>query len=308
MFINPGSDLSFSTTVVSGCVSTLPHAPGGSTDKETAFYWASTAAGSTGLLVALPFIVEATTANWRTSYWFWSGFSAFSLILGIFYLPKTLYPRPPAFIDGQVIITDQYGNVTIIAAEGAPHLASEVQQDSSEKEPTPPKTYLEELVPFKYEKQGFRRCYMTYAEMAISLLNPSIFFLLILNSLLFAGLVCQSLTYSIQLELPPWHFSPAAVGTAQAGPFFGALIAHALCGATVDRISAILTRRNNEPEHILPNFIVPTLLAFLGLVVYGVVAGNLAKYHWIGVHISLGIYFLWVYCNFGHDGYVDRRG
>lgn len=62
----------------------------------------------------------------------------------------------------------------------------------------------------------------------------------------------------------------------------------------MDRISGILTRRNNgirEPEHILPNFIVPTLLAFLGLVVYGVVAGNPAKYHWIGVHISLGIYF-----------------
>ena len=77
-----------------------------------AFYWASTAGGATGLLVAVPFIVQSTGANWRTNYWFWSGFSALSLLMAIFLLPETLFARAPALIDGQQIVVDDYGNVT----------------------------------------------------------------------------------------------------------------------------------------------------------------------------------------------------
>ena len=46
-----------------------------------------------------------------------------------------------------------------------------------------------------------------------------------------------------------------------------------------------------EPEHILPNFILPTLLGFAGMVIYGVIGGNPQKYAWIGVHISFGLYY-----------------
>lgn len=248
--------------------------------------------------MAVPFAVEASAVPWRTNYWFWSGFSAFSLVLGTFCLPETFFPRPPSLIDGQVIITDQYGNVSILAVEDAPHLAEDHENTHTDF-PTSI-SYVKQLVPITYQPNGFRRFYMTYAEMAISLLNPSIIYVLILNSLLFAGLVAQSMTYATQLEHAPWHFSDASVGTAQAGSFFGALIALGLSGATVDKISGFLTRRNGgirEPEHLLPNFILPSLLAFGGLVLYGVVAANPANHPgagWIGIHISFGMY----YCGF----------
>ncbi|KAG4431443.1 hypothetical protein IFR05_013075 [Cadophora sp. M221] len=255
-------------------------------------------AGSTALLVAVPFAVEHANSSWRTNYWFWSGFSAFSFVVAIFCLPETLFLRASALIDGQLVITDQYGNVSVVAAEAAAGL--NLQQDTPEDSPPPHMSYLSQLSPVKCQPNGLRRFYMTYVEMAVSLLNPSVIWVLILNSLLFAGLVSQSITYSTQLEHPPWNFSSAAVGTAQAGSFFGALIALGLSGATVDRISGILTRRNGglrEPEHILPNFIIPGLLAFGGLVLYGIVAGNPEKYPgsgWIGIHISFGMY----YCGF----------
>ncbi|KAH7378874.1 major facilitator superfamily domain-containing protein [Cadophora sp. MPI-SDFR-AT-0126] len=258
-------------------------------------YWATTAAGSTALLVAVPFAVEHASSGWRTNYWFWSGFSAFSCIFSIFCLPETLYPRAPALIDGQLIITDQYGNVSVVAGDDFADLSN--QQDTLENGPQPPISYLSQLAPVKYQQKGFRRCCMTFAQMAVSLLNPSVLWVLILNSLLFAGLVSQSLTYAIQLEHPPWNFSPAAVGTAQAGSFFGALIALGLSGATVDRISGIFTRRNGglrEPEHILPNFIIPGLLGFGGLVLYGCVAGSPEEHPgsgWIAIHISFGMYY-----------------
>ncbi|CZR66495.1 uncharacterized protein PAC_16396 [Phialocephala subalpina] len=262
-------------------------------------YWASTAAGSTALLVAVPFVVQGTGSNWRTNYWFWSGFSAFSLILAIFCLPETLFPRAPTLIDGQLIITDQYGNVSVIAAEDAPD-PIQSKQFSSEDEPTHSKSYLRALRPLKYQQRGLKKFLTAYAEMAVSLLNPSIFWVLILNSLLFGGLVSQSLTYSTQLELPPWNFSSAAVGTAQAGSFVGALVALGLSGGTVDRVSGFITRRNNgirEPEHLLPNFILPSCLAFAGMILYGIVGGNPEKHPgagWIGIHISFALY----YCGF----------
>jgi hypothetical protein len=245
--------------------------------------------------VVVPFVVQGTGSNWRTNYWFWSGFSALSLILAIFCLPETFFPRAPHLIDGQLVITDQYGNVSVIAAEDAP----EFTQDRLSPEDAPPQSesYLRALRPIKFQQQGFKRFLTTYAEMALSLLNPSIVWVLILNTLLFGGLVAQSLTYTTQLVLPPWNFSSAAVGTAQAGSFFGALVALGLSGITVDRISGFITKRNGgvrEAEHVLPNFILPSCLAFAGLVLYGVVAGNPEKYPgagWIGIHISFGLYY-----------------
>ena len=215
-------------------------------------------------------------------------------------LPETLFARAPALIDGQLVITDHFGNVTVVAGEDAPGLTTQDQQSTPGTPIGHSNSYVRQLSPMKPQKHGFKRFYTTYAEMALSLLNPSILYVLILNSILFGGLVSQSLTYSTQLELPPWNFSSAAVGTAQAGSFIGALVALGLSGTTVDRISGFLTRRNDgvrEPEHILPNFIVPTCLAFAGMVVYGVVAGNPEKHPgagWIGVHISFGLY----YCGF----------
>jgi hypothetical protein len=245
--------------------------------------------------VVVPFVVQAAGSNWRINYWFWSGFSALSLILAIFCLPETFFPRAPYLIDGQLVITDQYGNVTVIAAEDAPEFTQD--QLSPEEEPAQSESYLQALRPMKLQQQGFKRFLTTYAEMALSLLNPSIVWVLILNALLFGGLVAQSLTYTTQLVLPPWNFSSATVGTAQAGSFFGALVALGLSGITVDRISGFITKRNGgvrEAEHILPNFILPSCLAFAGLVLYGIVAGNPEKYPgagWIGIHISFGLYY-----------------
>jgi hypothetical protein len=247
-------------------------------------------------LVAVPFVVQGTGSNWRTNYWFWSGFSALSLIFAIFCLPETFFPRAPFLIDGQLVITDQYGNVSVIAAEDAPDSMQD-QQLSSDDEPIHSESYLRALRPFHLQQQGLKKLLATYAEMALSLLNPSIVWVLILNSLLFGGLVSQSLTYATQLESPPWNFSSAAVGTAQAGSFIGALVALGLCGTTVDRLSGFITRRNGgvrEAEHVLPNFILPSCLAFAGLVLYGIVAGNPEKHPgagWIGIHVSFGLYY-----------------
>ncbi|KAH8810680.1 major facilitator superfamily domain-containing protein [Xylogone sp. PMI_703] len=264
------------------------------------FYWASTAAGSTALLVAVPFVVQGTGADWRTNYWFWSGFSAFSLLLAIIYLPETLFPRAPALVDGRLVITDQYGNVTFVSTEDVSAIQYEQHSPADRAGLEKGGSYWHDLKLVHYQENGIQKFLKTYVEMFLSFLNPSVFFVLVLNSLLFGGLVCQSLTYTTQLQLPPWNFSPAAVGTAQAGSFVGALVALGLSGATADRLSGYLTKRNGgirEPEHVLPNFILPTCFAFGGMVLYGVVGGHPERYAgagWISIHIGFGMY----YCGF----------
>jgi hypothetical protein len=114
-----------------------------------------------------------------------------------------------------------------------------------------------------------------------------------LNSFVFAGIVVLSLTYSQQLELPPWNFSSSTVGTTQAGAALGAALGLGI-GEIAEPVSRFFTRRNGgtrEPEHVLPNFLFPSLVAALGLIVYGVVAAQPDRYHWVGVHIAFGLFY-----------------
>jgi hypothetical protein len=136
-----------------------------------------------------------------------------------------------------------------------------------------------------------------YADMAISFLTPAIFWTLLVNAVLFGGLVALSLTYAQKLQSPPWYFGSASVGTVQVGAVIGSVLSFLLTSTLVDRLASVFTRRNNgihEPEHLLPSFILPTLLAFAGLVVYGIVGGNPEKYQWVGVHSAFALY----YCGF----------
>lgn len=215
----------------------------------------------------------------------------------IFFLPETLYQRPAALIDGHLVVIDTYGTVRFIAADSNTTIPIE---DSSASPSATSKSYLHRLLPFHYQKHGLKLFLSAYAEMGLSLLYPSILWALIMNAILFGGLVSLSLTYSTQLALPPWKFTPAQVGTVQIGAMIGAFTAMGLSGATVDKISGMISRRNGglrEAEHLLPNFVLPAALAFAGLVLYGKVAGNPATYPgngWIGIHVAFALY----YCGF----------
>lgn len=261
-------------------------------------YWASTAAGSTALLVAVPFVVHSAGDNWRYNYWFWSAFSGLSLVVGFFFLPETLFHRAPALINGKLAVVDAYGTVTYYdpPAGAVAHLTAdeEVAQSTTPKKQ---QSYLSQLSLVHIQPHMLKTLTTSYWHMFLCLLTPSIFWTLLLNAVLFGGLVSQSITYAGILAAPPYNFAEYAIGTVQIGSTIGALVALGLTGLSSDYISGILTRKNGgvrEAEHLLPNFLIPAALAFAGMITYGIVGGNPESHSWIGIHISFALY----YCGF----------
>jgi hypothetical protein len=237
-------------------------------------YWTLTAVGSSLLLSVLPFMVDSANGNWRVAYWFWAAIMALSLVLVVFFFPETLFYRHVEAFGDVFHATDAYGS-----------------------QPPPSKaSYARQLVPFKLQPKPAFRFFSAYKDIFLCLLVPGTFWALAFNSIVFGGIVVLSLTYTERLEMQPWHFSSSTVGTVQLGSAVGALCA-LLFGTTAEPISRYLTRRNGgvrEPEHILPNFLLPTAFAFAGLLLYGIVGNQPGEYSWVGIHVAFALF----YCGF----------
>ncbi|KAF4459432.1 mfs general substrate transporter [Fusarium albosuccineum] len=256
-------------------------------------YWALTAVGSSLLLIAVPFIVDHAHGDWRVSYWFWTAWAAFFLLLIIAAVPETLFIRPAAALMGRIHATDVYGtHRTFATAEAARAAGFEIDHDNSDSNPKP-LSYARQLAPFSIQPSPLLRFFGACRDIFLCILVPGTLWALVFNSMVFGGLVVLSLTYSQRLEMEPWGFSPSTVGTVQAGAAIGAMFGLAY-GELTEPISRYLTRRNGglrESEHVLPNFFLPSIVAFLGMIVYGVVAADSAKYSWVGIHAAFALFY-----------------
>ena len=261
-------------------------------------YWTITAVGSSLLLVPLPFMVDSASGNWRVAYWFWAAIMALSLVLVFFFFPETLFHRRVEAFGGAIHATDAYGTLRIFATiDEAKAAGFEVATEDVGNEPPPPKvSYVRQLVSVKLQPRPAFRFFSAYKDIFLCILVPGTFWALAFNSVVFGGIVVLSLTYTERLEMEPWHFSPSTVGTVQLGSAVGALFA-LLLGATAEPISRYLTRKNGgvrEPEHVLPNFLLPIAFAFAGLLLYGIVGNQPGEYSWVGIHVAFALF----YCGF----------
>ncbi|KAM0275979.1 hypothetical protein ACHAQH_007197 [Verticillium albo-atrum] len=221
-------------------------------------------------------------------------FAALSLLLVIFYVPETLFPRSTAQLGGIVYVTDAYGTYhTFASPEEALAAGFDVAQGETYTNATNEVSYRRQFAPISVQKSPLFKFLNAYKETFTCLLIPGVFWALLFTSFVFGGIVALNLTYAARLELEPWHFSPSTVGTVQAGAAIGAALGLAV-GEMAEPISRFFTRRNGgnrEPEHVLPNFIVPSTMTFLGLALYGVMAGHPHQYSWVGVHVAFGLFY-----------------
>jgi Major Facilitator Superfamily len=259
-------------------------------------YWSVTAIGSSLMLVAVPFLVHTESSNWRVNYWFWLGWAVLALILAITCLRETMFYRAPALLNGQLIHVDAYGQVRFEADAADPH-RDQTHPETTPSEKKTSRSYIKQL--FYTHRQPHSRFHtfmLAYQDMLTCLTHPAVIWTLLLNSLLFAGLVILSITYEQTLQSPPWSFSSQLVGTVQLGAALGATVAQLTTGTLVERTVEFLVRRNNnnrvrEPEHLLPSFILPVTFGFLGLSIYGIVGGHPQQHSWVGIHASFALYY-----------------
>ncbi|KAG8358613.1 hypothetical protein FVEN_g3834 [Fusarium venenatum] len=256
-------------------------------------YWTFTAVGSSLLLVATPFVVDYADGDWRTNYWFWTAWAAFSLVIVLLVVPETYFIRPVAALSGKFHATDAYGtHRTFDTIELAREAGFDVDMSCPNTTPKSP-SYTRQFAPLNIQPLPITRFLGSFRDVFTCILVPGTLWALILNSVVFGGLVVLSLTYSQRLEMEPWHFSPSTVGTVQLGAAIGGLVGLAY-GEITELVSRYLTHRNGglrEPEHVLPNFILPSVVAFLGMIAYGVVGAEPTKYSWVGIHASFALYY-----------------
>jgi hypothetical protein len=121
-------------------------------------------------------------------------------------------------------------------------------------------------------------------QILICTLNPLILWVLVLNALIFGGMIVTCASYVQLLSTPPYNFSFQAIGLAKFATGIGAILAFPASGLLTSQVIRILAARNKgvrEPEHYLPSFILPVIVSTTSLALYGIASEQHWDWRWI---------------------------
>ena len=221
--------------------------------KIMGLYW-----GSQNLLTAVLTLTasyEVAALGWRWYYWVFAITVGAGLLFVMFGAFETAFRRPLASIDGQVVITNEFGVTQIVSDDRAQEHLDEVNaeynaEDDAETELRP---YTKLLKPWSTSRpHPLRLILTTWMHMAISLTSPALLFVILITSAALSGVIFQSLTYATTLISIGW--SPKDVGLINIGSMVASVIAMAYCTFLGDPAVIWLARRNqgiHKPEHRL---------------------------------------------------------
>lgn len=239
--------------------------------KVMGLYW-----GSQNLLTSvltLSASYEAASLGWRWYYWvfaFLIGAGVVFVCLGAF---ETSFQRPLASIDGQVVITNEFGVTEVVPDSQAQDCLDDSNNLSNTETgiDVPKKSYTQMLKPWSEPRpHPFRLIVTTWMQMAISLTSPALLFVVLMTSAALSGVIYQSLTYATTLISLGWP--PKNVGLINIGSMVASLIAMAYCTFVNDPVVIWLARRNHgihKPEHRLILMGPVCLLGFAMHIVFG---------------------------------------
>ncbi|KAH8900671.1 MFS general substrate transporter [Thozetella sp. PMI_491] len=237
-------------------------------------YWMSQNIISSLLNLASSY--EAAALGWRSYYYVFVGTIAVGLIFTILGGFETRFSRPAASLDGQVVITDDFGVTHIVPDDQAQEFLDRMQVEevviATERKP-----YLEKLRPWSEpHAKPWSMIVMSWVYMIESVTSPAILWVILLTSITLACSIDMSLTYDQVLQGYGWQAQD--IGLINLGGVVGGILGTAYCTFLGDPFVIWMARRNSglhRPEHRL---LVLIPLAFLGvamLLLYGFAsAGN----------------------------------
>jgi hypothetical protein len=233
-------------------------------------------------LAATPAIVNAG-GSWRAFYWVWSIPSAVTIFLALFWCPETFFDRPPMAFDGHILLQAETGKVTVYTDW------EEVPGGKPETEyPTYSNTtacFIKDIIFWNRSSIGGWSAMKDFPrQILICTLNPLILWVLVLNALMFGGMIVTCASYAELLSAPPYNFSFQAIGLAKFATGIGGILAFPASGLLTSQVIRILAARNNgvrEPEHYLPSFIIPVIVSTVSLALYGIASERHWDWRWI---------------------------
>lgn len=129
-----------------------------------------------------------------------------------------------------------------------------------------------------------------YPQIILCLFNPLVFWVGLLEAIVFGGMISIGETCAFVLDAPPYSIPLNKVALVNVAGAIGSLLAWPASGMLIAWVSRRLAKRNEgvrEAEHYLPAFILPVLASVMSLVLYGLTIDRRWPAIWIYVAYGL---------------------
>ncbi|KAJ5819424.1 hypothetical protein N7474_005015 [Penicillium riverlandense] len=239
-------------------------------------YWATQNVVTSCLNIASSY--EVAALGWRWFYWVYVIAIGVGLLIVLFGCFETSYRRRAQILNGQVVVTDQFGVTHVLTGTPAQAYLQQIQDADDEStirdEAQPKKSYLQMLRPYqKPGKQPVQTILMAWLHMFEAFSSPGILYSTLLSSVVLGSSIGMSLTYDTVLLNYGW--SAKNVGLINLGGVFGGFGGMLYAGVFGDWFILRMAKRSNgvhTPEHRLILLIFPGILGVISLLLYGFTA------------------------------------
>ncbi|KAF5976553.1 HOL1 [Fusarium coicis] len=259
-------------------------------------YWMVQNAISSSLNLASSYI--NADLGWRWYYWVFTITVGVGLIIAFFLGFETQFTRPAASLDGQLVITDEFGVTKVIPDSEAQAYLEEMSRSGL----TAPnagnpvrdierKAYVERLRPWSQpSSQPLRVILLSWKYMLASFSSPGILYAVLTSSIALGCGVGMSLTYN-QVLMQYYHWEAKDIGLINVGGVVGAVLGMLYCTFLANPFVLWMARRNrgiHQPEHHLITMAPPAVVGVGMLLLYGFTAGGGAT--WWGPYLGWTIF------------------
>ncbi|KAL4931836.1 major facilitator superfamily domain-containing protein [Aspergillus undulatus] len=246
-------------------------------------YWAAQSSITGCLNLAASY--EVAALGWRWYYWVFAITIAVGLTLAIFFGFETSYQRSSQFVNGRLVMTDQFGVTRILTeSETREYLETHGHPEGNETIPEElrtKKTYLQMLIPWSSPTESpVKLIPRTTIQIFEAFLSPGILYATLVASVVLGFSIGMSLSYNTVLQ-NNYHWPAESIGLINLGGVFGGFGGMLYAGYFGDKFIVYMARRNagiHEPEHRLPLLIFPGVLGVVALLLYGFTANGSATW------------------------------
>jgi len=231
----------------------------------------------------VPQMTNAGT-SWRAFYLIWIIPSAVSVVLAFFLVPETYFVRPAVAFDGRILVQSATEKVAIYQDW------EEVPGGKTLPELPYQSSWIRDLQFWGTTRGSWRAMWACYPQILGCLINPLVFWVALLNAIVFGSMLSIGETYAFVLSGPPYFLNGHYTALVNLAGAIGSLIAWPVSGKMIAWVSRRLAMSNagvRDAEHYLPAFILPIIAGTTGVILYGLAAQN--KWHFMFIYISYGL-------------------
>ncbi len=205
-----------------------------------------------------------------------------SFIFAFFFYPETYFIRPAQAFNGRILAQS--------ATEKTIMYESWEEVPGGKELPDTPKTkrcwffQRPEYRIWGTTKGGWKAMWACYPQIALCTLNPLIFWVALLEALVFSSMVSIGETLPITLAAEPYLLSPKRIALVSLAAAFGSLLAWPASGYLVSYCTKKLAMHNHgvrEAEHYLPAFILPVVANVASNILYGLAVQHSWAAGWV---------------------------